>query len=961
MSYEKKVLEYYIKLGFANLTEVQKMTYAKILDHDLDLIVSAPTGSGKTEAVVVPLLVKLAEKKSLSNEGILILYVTPLRALNRDLEKRLSNICSIFNCKVNVWHGDTSSTIRKRIIKTPPHILLTTPESFQILLIKREFVSHLSKLYAIIIDEVQELIQDERGAELLLAMERLDTVLGRRIRRIALTATLNESNLRSIARAIFSNRHYDLVLASSKKRYEINVILSSENYQWGFFAIDDIVKKIVEIIKTEQYRQVLVFTNTRTSAEELSYLLKSKGKFNENTIGLHHGSLSRSIREAVEKGFKEGQIRVVISTSSLELGIDIGSVDLVVQNLSPRQVTKLLQRIGRAGHREEEISKGVIISPPIISELVESIVIAKRLEGGYLEPLSIHTNSLDVLAHQLVGVALERDATSLADFWKMVKKSPLFQDIGFDIVKKLAQFLSDIGLLVCQQNEHDFMCKPTKRGYVYYVTTNMIPDSNEYYARSIIDHKVIALLDEDFITLCNQDDVIVLGGRAWRVISLDYDGKTIWLSPLLSAEQVILPKWVGDNIPVYEKVVREECSFLRRFCLCEDETCTNKLFDSYKLSESIREFLITNRSNLCRVYPNDSILTIELHKVPKEDKSLIALYHCLGSKGSEAFSLLLLRILREYLNIGGSYKAHQLGTVILTNRPISIDELKKALTIMVQLYKRGSLREVIVEELKKSSLFKRRIIEVAKRMGVIAKNCSIEEIRKVLNALLNMELLVSETVRELLVENIDVEVVEGLLREITENKRVRIVITKIASPFLQEIAQLGSLRYIIKGSTLPRKLIIETTKHRLLNKKSKLICLVCGKVFEINLGEYLTEKCIDRNPFRCPVSCPYCTSKALAVIENDIELQELKKVLAKLKKEGFARTNISEYKNLEKSLKSANLVMEYGLAALIALHGIGIGVEFAKRVLAKSHDWDSFMVNILEYEENYLRTRKYWD
>jgi ATP-dependent Lhr-like helicase len=960
MKCDDKVVEYYAKLGFASLTEIQKMTYAKVMCHDLDLLVAAPTGSGKTEAVIVPLFVKLTNVGFLSSEGIAVLYITPLRALNRDLKKRLSNICNIFNCSVDVWHGDTSYSVRKRIVKVPPHILLTTPESLQILLIRKELTRHLSKLYAIIIDEAQELIQDERGLELLLAIERLENMLKRHVRRIALTTALDEKNLRLIGEAVFFNRHYEIALANTKKRYDVSVKLSNESYQAGFFSTDDIIKKIIEVIKSGVLRQILVFTNTRTSAEELSYLLKSKGGLEENIVGLHHGSLSKSIREAVERSFKEGQIKVVVATSSLELGIDIGKVDFVIQYLSPRQVSRLLQRIGRAGHREDEMSKGVIISPPIISELVESLIIAKRLERGNLEPLNIHINSLDVLAHQFVGLALEQGSVTLTSFWKMARRVAAFQGISFDVVEKLAQFLNDIGLVTCRKDEQELICSPTKRGYIYYVTTNMIPDASEFYAKSVIDHKVIASLDEDFVALCNQDDVVVLGGKAWQVVDVNYDERTVWLTPLLNAGYVTLPRWVGENIPVYEKVVRETCSFFRRLCSCKDETCLDKLFTSYKLDEAIRRFIVVNMNNICRVYPSDNVLTVELYEVPNDNKSFIAVYHCLGSKGSEAFSLLLLRILREYLNTGGSYKSHQIGTVILTNRSISTDELKKVLSVLIQLNKSGSVREAIIDELKKSSLFKKRIIEVAKRMGIIAKNSSIEEIKRIFNVLLNMELLVNETIRELLTENLDVETVENFLQRLNKNRKIRIVVTKTASPFLQEITQLGSLRYIIKSSMLSRNMIIEIAKRRLLNRKTKLICLICNYVFEIDINEYLTEKCIDKNPFKCPISCPHCGSKSLAVVESDNELQELKNMLIKLKKEEHLKINVVELKNIEKFLKVANLVMDYGLAALVTLNGIGIGVEFAKRILAKSHDWNSLISNILEYEESYLRTRKYW-
>ncbi|MDK6027972.1 DEAD/DEAH box helicase [Ignisphaera sp. 4213-co] len=953
---------WFAKLGFETLTNIQKISFPKVLEHDRDLIVIAPTGSGKTEAVMVPLLIKLTKNGFLKETpSILIIYITPLRALNRDIKNRLEKICSVFNCDVEVWHGDTSYAVRKRIVKKPPHILLTTPESFQILLIKKDLMNHMLNLYAVVIDELQELINDERGTELFLSLERLDEALQKHVRRIAISASMSEQNARVIGNIIFSNRSFDIALSDIEKVYDVKVVLTENSYQSGVFDVNKVVEKISEIASKWQHSQILLFTNTRTSAEELSFLLRTHKLLSEGDVGLHHGSLSKIEREYVERNFKEGSLKVVVSTSSLELGIDIGSVDLVLQYLSPRQVVKLMQRVGRAGHRETSISKGIVLVPPIITEIVESIVIAKRLQRKDLESEEMHFNSLDVLVHQLVGLTIERGLISIEEFFNIVKKSPLFNGITLEDVEKVASFLNEIGLIKCDDPSRG-KCSDSKRGYIYYVTTNMIPDTSQYSAKSIIDHKIVASLDEDFIATCNENDVIVLAGKPWKIVSIDYDEKNVWLAPFTDLAEIVLPRWVGENIPVHRKVAREVCSFLRRFCTCDGLECVNMLLDNYNVDRDVKEFLILNKENICKVYPNDKVLTIELFRIPNEKKTLLAIYTCLGSKASEAFSIVVSKILRDYLKIGNVYRSHQLGTVVFADTDIDTNHIKNLITLLFNLNEKGLVRELIVEELKKTSIFRRNLINVARKMGVISKNSDLKEVKRIINNLMNIPILVDETIREMLVDKIDIQSVIEFIDTLSKDMKIRIIITRKPSPYLQEITQLGALRYIVRNAAMPKELLIELAKRRLLNRKIKAFCLVCGTTFELSINEYLSNVCKTENPFKCAVHCPSCGSKAVTVIDKDDDVAMLKKILLKVKSFGeIGKLNVEERTFLEKFAEAANIIMEYGLACLIALQGIGIGIENAKKVLSKSFDMNTLIQNILEYEEKYLKTRRYWE
>ncbi len=946
---EKEVIDIFRILGFNKLTQIQQQTISKIINSEIDLVVSAPTGSGKTEAVIVPLFLKISHQ-NINEKSIRVIYVTPLRALNRDLAGRLKNIASLFHLSVDIWHGDTSHHLRRKIMGNPPSLLLTTPESLQVLLIKQEFRKLLKYLYAVIVDELQEIIPSERGSELIISLERIDSIIGRHVRRIAISSPLK--NINTVAQHLFGYRRFDVVMAPIPKQYLIEVILSDKTYREGTFDTNSTINVMKNLIHTNN--QVLIFANTRVTAEEIGFALGRVLNLN-NGIGIHHSALSRDLREYTEKMFKKGDIKVAVSTSSLELGIDIGGIDFVIQYFSPRQSIKLIQRIGRAGHREENISKGAIVVPPIVTELIESIVIARRAMNRVIEPVDIHIEPLDVLAHQVIGMAIERSSIKVRDVLDILTRTSIFQSLTMEKLQSVIDFLNSINLLKCRNDE----CTPTKRGLIYYLTTNMIPDTNHIEAKFVLNNDIIGLLDEEFVVTCNEGDIIVLAGRAWKIEGIDLENRVVWLSPPTVSDIAILPKWIGDNIPVHRNVAREVCSFIRRFCSGTTDYCIERLKKEYSINDTVTQFLMENKERFCKIFPRDNIFVVELHNSNELNRSIIAFYHCLGTKGSEAFSLAISSIFRNLLGVNTSYRAHQIGSVILTSTQIKSSDIIKVLQNLLEHLNSKNLREVISKELINTSVFKKRLIDVAKRFGVISKDSELSEVKRIVPSLLNIPILVDESLRELFMEKIDIESLEKFLEELAlKRKKIKIVNTLKASPFLLEISSLGSIGHIVKQSIMPRDILVEIAKRRLISNDVKMLCSLCYNILTVSISEYI-NKC--QNIFECHVTCPKCGSRALLLVD-DKQLAVIRSILDKLR----SSIDISKLKPEEKSLaekivKEIHLIIENGIAAIIALQGRGIGVETAKRILAKSNDLNSLVYNIIEQEKLFLRTYKYWN
>ena len=356
------------EFGFSRLTDIQQKASPQILQKK-DCLVIAPTGSGKTECSVIPIFRVL--KSSRRNGMIKALYITPLRALNRDVFRRITRYAAGNGLSIEIRHGDTSQKDRRRINENPPDVLITTPETLMILLTQPKALSALSELEWVVIDEVHELLSTERGSQLSLSIERLEINSKFPLTKVGLSATVG--NFAEAAKFVVgTKRRCAIIRDTSVRKYDVEI-----RYVDG--TISDVADQIVgHVSDLHLDSPVLLFTNTRGEAEFLASVLKEKSQI---PVELHHGSLSKEVREETESTLRSGKSGIVVCTSSLELGLDIGSVELVIHYGSPRQVSKFIQRIGRSRHNRDASAMGLIVSNTFDDEF-EARGILERIREG---------------------------------------------------------------------------------------------------------------------------------------------------------------------------------------------------------------------------------------------------------------------------------------------------------------------------------------------------------------------------------------------------------------------------------------------------------------------------------------------------------------------------------------------------------------------------------------------------
>ncbi|MGB8780282.1 MAG: DEAD/DEAH box helicase, partial [Candidatus Bathyarchaeia archaeon] len=409
------------ELGFTEPTLPQTMAIPHVAKGQNVLLI-APTGSGKTEAVLLPIFSDLIQQET--RKGIAVIYITPLRALNRDLLKRLSFWSSRVGISIEVRHGDTEMKLRRRQALFPPEMLVTTPETLQAILPGSRMRQHLANVRYVVVDEVHELASSKRGVQLAVALERLQEIVGKEFQRIGLSATVGNSD--EVAQFIAgTGRSIEVVEASFLKGYRYHVenpspIESDFDLAAKLNTAPEAaarIRRITELV--DSHKSTLIFVNARTIAEMLGYRFNQLGR---SDVAVHHGSLSKEERAQIEDEFKAGALKAIICTSTLELGIDIGSIDLVIQYLSPRQVSSLIQRVGRSGHRLDMLSEGVIVTA-FPDDTLESIAAVRNACKNKLEPVVIHEGALDVLAHQIVGAVMDKGLVESKELLSILRRA----------------------------------------------------------------------------------------------------------------------------------------------------------------------------------------------------------------------------------------------------------------------------------------------------------------------------------------------------------------------------------------------------------------------------------------------------------------------------------------------------------------------------------------------------------
>ncbi len=500
-----------------------------------NILVSAPTGGTKTLTAFLSILnylVKLAVKNEL-DERVYCVYVSPLKALSNDvyinLIKPLEEIEEIAKRngigmqKINVGlrTGDTSTKDRVKMLKKSPQILITTPESLAIMLNSPKFSEKLSLVEFLIIDEIHSLAENKRGVHLSLTLERLQELSRMEITRIGLSATI--APLESVAHYLVGVRDCKIASVKLDKTLDLKVLNPVEN----FLKTDSIKlnKGLYELIDklVEGHKTTLIFTNTRAATERVVHNLKDKfPKYVEN-IGAHHSSLSKDHRFKIENKLREGKLKVVVCSTSLELGIDIGFIDLVLLLGSPKSVARAMQRIGRAGHRLHQKIKGRFIVHDF-DDLIECVIISKNSQEKIIDKIHIPENCLDVLSQHIYGMAIARK-WGVDEMFKLIKKSYCYRNLTKEDFFSVISYLSggyelearNLYSKIWYDEETREIGKRGKLARVIYMTNiGTIPD--ESFVNVVCNNQKIGKIDEIFLERMKKGDVFVLGGSKYQFL-----------------------------------------------------------------------------------------------------------------------------------------------------------------------------------------------------------------------------------------------------------------------------------------------------------------------------------------------------------------------------------------------------------------------------------------------------------
>ena len=532
------------------------------------VLISAPTGTGKTLAAFLAVLSELvaAHEAGTLGDGIQAVYISPLRALGadvqRNLERPLAEICARLGVgcgrgedadddapiRVAQRTGDTSAAERRRLISRPPHVLVTTPESLAILLSTASMVPHFAQVRWAIVDEVHALAGGKRGVHLALSLERLAAAAASDPVRVGLSATV--APLDEVARWLCGVGRTPRVVAwraPRDARFVVQSALAGEVVPNPQRVQRAVTQAVAERVTTE--RTTLVFTNTRGATERLAHRLRER--FADGDVAAHHSSLAREERLAVEEQLRAGALRVVVTSTSLELGIDIGTVDEVILVGSPRDVTRALQRIGRSGHRIDRHPRGRFIGTGV-DDLMECLVVSDRCRAGELDPVRVPVAPLDVLAQQLVGmaaVARWRDD----DAYALVRRAAPYAALTREAFDQVLDYLSDASEAMEERRVYAklvrtdgaFEARGRSVATIFYQNVGTIAGGASVRIKTRGSSTPIGTVEEDFLEQLKPGDRFLLGGRVWAFMFAQ--GMTAFVAP--AAGRPSVPRWASEILP----------------------------------------------------------------------------------------------------------------------------------------------------------------------------------------------------------------------------------------------------------------------------------------------------------------------------------------------------------------------------------------------------------------------------
>jgi ATP-dependent Lhr-like helicase len=576
------VAEWFVQ-RFGTPTEPQEQGWPHILAGRATLI-SAPTGSGKTLAAFLACIDRLVRKALAGDlaDRIEVLYVSPLKALGNDIQKNLeiplSEILAMAGergllmpeIRTAVRTGDTLMPERRAMLKRPPHILVTTPESLYILLTADKSRAILRDVETVIVDEIHAVADDKRGAHLTLSLERLEALTYKPPVRIGLSAT--QKPIEEVAHFLTGNSDSQhswpdpvIVNIGHKRKLDLAVEVPAmplgpvaSNEMW-----DEVYNRLVALV--EQHRSTLVFVNTRRMAERVAHHLGER--IGEENVAAHHGSLSRKLRLAAEKKLKEGQVRVLVATASLELGIDVGTVDLVVQINSCRAIAVALQRVGRSGHWRGAVPKGRFFCTTR-DDLLECAALVRAIRQGDLDRLMIPESPLDVLAQQIVA-ACAAEEWGEDEMFALVRRAYPYRNLARATFDSILEMLSE-GIAAKRGRYGAYVHRDrvngklrARRGARLAAITSggAIPDNSLYAVVAEPDGIVVGTVDEDFAVESNRGDIMLLGNTSWMIRRIETNAGRVLVQDAHGAPPSV-PFWRGEA-PARTQELSEHIGALR--------------------------------------------------------------------------------------------------------------------------------------------------------------------------------------------------------------------------------------------------------------------------------------------------------------------------------------------------------------------------------------------------------------
>ena len=612
MNLEPRLARWFVK-KFKTPTDVQLRAVEHVLAAR-SVLISSPTGSGKTLAAflgVFDYLFRLQSADALP-AGIVAIYVSPLRALAYDLQKNirrpLADLGLEDKIRIGLRTGDTTLKERAAQKRKPPHILVTTPESLALLLSQISWLPALGQRRFLIVDEIHALAENKRGTHLMLSAERLESLVPAPLCRIGLSATI--APLEVVGNFLTGLRApCELVTNAVPKKAVVEVFspLRKNPYPPAGYTATRVLKELAGLLGS--FRTTLIFTNTRSGAESIGHRLKQLLPRLREQIEVHHASLDRQLRLQVEDKLKQGKLRAVVCSTSLEMGIDIGFIDLVVMISAPKGVSRALQRLGRSGHALNQTSRAVLVASNI-NDLVECAVTARMMDARSLEPVRIPVDAADVLAQHIVGFAVSGDWTE-DEIFATVRRSYPYRALTREKFERVLRYLEGGGASLETQYTPVFGKIVRENGRVRAAYPRVARDfyqnvgtiSSEEMVTVKIRRRTIGQVEQSFIKRLNVGDIFVLGGRTVRLLETYLlEAKVEWAGH----EMPTVPRWNANKMPLASGLAAEVTRLRSHLgqILRDEETgpreAVDWLIEEYHLTSTnseaiVRQFLAQQR------------------------------------------------------------------------------------------------------------------------------------------------------------------------------------------------------------------------------------------------------------------------------------------------------------------------------------------------------------------------------